>query len=299
MSLSEFAAQTGISLAAGYSQLIRNKRIGLLDYEPLLPFFCGAQVAYFRRTRLRPASQIKDAITFAKAKARLGTGLEGLRQLVNRRYLRIVKDAAGRSRICKASLDSFERTYARAADYAPSLKCSARSALKLLRKAGVEPINDYGKNSVSFVSRDEVLRVTGITLESGTGFQRLEAIRNKITELFASASVPATATVVTDPAIVVEATSRNWSFRIERKTQLERYELTARFRSPNEGGRLRKIQTASIQPETIWSGARVDYHMSGGFIIVDEVEFGDSIKADQFKLAERSVARAHELHRFL
>jgi hypothetical protein len=158
------------------------------------------------------------------------------------------------------------------------------------------PINEYGQRVVSFVWREQVQRMTGITLEGSTGFRSLELIRDCIAELFASESVPATATVVSDPAILVEATSRNWSFRLEPKSGLARNELVARFRFPNEGARLRRVRSASIEPEMIWPGAEVYDHAAGGFIIVDKVAFGRSVQEGQLALAKHSLARAHELH---
>lgn len=299
MPLASFAAKVGISLPAAYSQLIRNNTIGLIDYDQDAPFFHGARVAYFQKTRLRPGAQIKNAITFAKAKARLGTETDGLAQLVELSYLKIVEDESGRSRICEASLDAFEDAYARAADYAPLLRCSARSALKLLRKKGVEPINEYGKRVVCFVSREQVHSLVGIRLESRTGFQALEVLRDELTEKFASASVPGTARVITDPAIVVEATSRNWSFKVTRKPTLDRYDLVALFRSVNEGGRLRKILAAAVEPEKIWPGAEVRREPGGGFVLVDGVGFGVSPESETSHLVDRIVGRAHELHRYL
>jgi hypothetical protein len=138
--------------------------------------------------------------------------------------------------------------------------------------------------------------MTGLTLEGSTAFKMLELIRDQIADLFASSSVPATVAVNTDPSILVEATSRKWSFSIERKPGLQRFQIVARFRAPSEARRLRKIQTASIVPETIWPGAQVDYQDGGGFVLVDEVGMADSIEMDGAVLAERSLARAQELH---
>lgn len=299
MSLSSFAVKSEISLPEAYSQLIRDKSIGLLGCDDGLPFFLGAKVAYFRGTRIRPSSQIKDAITFAKAKARLGSGADGLKQLIELSYLKVVQDKGGRSRICEESLNAFENTYARAADYAPLLGCPARSALKELRKSGVEPINEYGKYSVSFVSKEEVLRLAGISFETDTGFQLCEALRDQLSATFAIESVPATASVITEPAIVVEATSRKWSFRIVRKPTFESYELIARFRLSNEGRRLRKILAASIEPDAIWPGAEVQKGDGEGFILVDAVAFDDPSGTQTAALIQRCVDRALQLHRLL
>lgn len=298
-SLSAFASEAGTSLPKAYSQLIRNKAIGLVSLRSDAPFFEGAIVSYFRGTRIRPAAQAKDAVTLAKAKARLGTGADGLSQLIELSYLAVVEDRAGRARICEKSLDAFERDYARAADYAPILGCPPRSALALLRKQGVEPINEYGKRSVCFVSRADVERFAGIKLSNGTGFTALEGIRDDLANRLTSASVPATARVVTDPAIVVEANSRNWSFRIERKVDHEAYHLVARFRSPNEGGRLRKIQHAAIKAEQIWPGAAVQYDPNGGFVLLDVVNFKDAETFKDNVLLHRVVSRSQELHQIL
>lgn len=298
-SLSAFASEAGISLPKAYSQLIRNKTIGLVSLRADAPFFEGAIVSYFRGTRIRPAAQAKDAITFAKAKARLGTGADGLSQLIEMSYLNVVEDRAGRERICEMSLDAFERDYVRAADYAPLMGCPARSALILQRRKGVKPINEYGKRSVCFVSRAEVERLAGIKLTSSTGFNNLEVIRDDLAARLMSASVPANVRVVTDPAIVVEASSRNWSFRIEHKTDYEAYHLVAQFRSPHEGGRLRKVQRASVDAEQVWPGAAVHRKSNGGFVLVDVVGCRDAKIAKGNMLLDRAVSRSQELHQIL
>lgn len=299
LSLSAHASEAGISLPEAYSRLIRNKTIGLASLRTDAPFFEGAIVSYFRGTRIRPTAQAKDAVTLAKAKARLGTGADGLSQLIELSYLAVIEDRSGRTRICEKSLDAFERDYARAADYAPILGCAPRAAMTVLRKKGVEPINEYGKRSVCFVSRADVERVAGIKLPSCTGFTALEIIRDSLASRLTSASVPATARVVTDPAVVVEANSRNWSLRIERKVDQGVFHFVARFRSPNEGGRLRKIQQSAIKAEHIWPGATVQHEAGGGFVLIDVLAFEDVHGANAEILGNKAVLRAMELHNVL
>lgn len=296
VSLRNLAEVEGISLPEAYSKLIRNKTIGVCEHNADETFFDGMKVAFFRGARIRPGAQMKNAIKFAKARARLGTGLDGLTQLIEAGFLKCVQDDTGRSVICAKSMASFEQNYARAADYAPVLGCPPRSALKLLRKQGVEPINRYSQRAVCFVSRAEVERLAGVRLEGRTGLTQLEKLADDICEALRSQSIPATARVVSDPAIVIEATSRRWSFRVTEECEAGQLELVATFRATREARRLRNIMTSVSNPAEIWPGAYVESWPKGGFILIDSTTdaYGSPVGKQEF--LSHICARAGDLH---
>ena len=253
--------------------------------------------AVIRKQRLRPAAQIREHVTFASAGARLGTGSSGLKELINMRLLRTKVGKDERTAVCEASLRDFERQFVRASAYAPQLQCHPTSALKQLRKMGVAPVNDTGSETVKFVSREAVRRSVGLELATSSIREELCEIQRELNNELVANSIPATASIVADPAITVRATTGRWSFHVE----IEESSATLRthFRASKEFGRLKKIVSIGSRPEEIWQGASVLRVPNGGFEIVDRLQTSMRVSEKAQSLADLCVRRCLELHRLL
>lgn len=302
ISLREFAAQAQMSLAEALARLGEGS-LHLASHDDEKPLFDALQVFQLsgddegqETTRVRPGAQAKDALTLSKAAARLGTQLEGLDHLIKAGHLRSYTDENGRRLVGEASLQSFESRYAKAVDYADALGCRPKAALMRLRDYGISPINEADTRYPRFVSRAEVKRLLGLEIKSQTGFAELELLRDQVADLLPEESVPATVRLVSDPAVVISATSRHWSFRIEPTEVPLTYRLTAGFRSKREPARLQKVIASKIEPGSIWRGAEILPQPGGGFILVDDLVIDASPALDFSLLAERSITRARELH---
>ncbi|QZD87675.1 hypothetical protein [Qipengyuania psychrotolerans] len=162
---------------------------------------------------------------------------------------------------------------------------------------GVTPINDFGSENVKFVSREAVERSVGLELETLSILEELRAIQHELRSSLAANSIPATASIVADPAITVRATTGRWSFHVEIEELCAT--LRAHFRAGKEYGRLKKIASIGCKPEKIWPGASVLQIPSGGFEIVDRHRMSKRESEEAQSLADLCVRRSLELHRLL
>lgn len=162
---------------------------------------------------------------------------------------------------------------------------------------GVTPINDFGTETVKFVSREAVERSIGLELETPSILEELCAIQRELKSSLAANSIPATASIVADPTITVRATTGRWSFHVEVKELCAT--LTAHFRAGKEYGRLKKIAYIGCKPEKIWPGSSVQQVPSGGFEIVDRHKMAKHESEEGQSLADLCVRRSLELHRLL
>lgn len=301
-SLCELAQASGISLAEAYSRLVCDEDVIFVDYDQSKPLFRGAMVVEAVRVSpctgktTRPKAQIRNDITIAAAAARLGTSWRGVQQLIALSYLEATKGGSGQPSVSEASLDDFETKFARAALYCNLLDCHPTWALKLLRKLGVQPINE---GRTRFVSREEVARITGLELEGRTGLPDMEILHKAIEEGIVCQSVPATACIIADPAIVIRATTARWTIRVEQLRDPGQYLLSSHFRKKQEPARLQRILAAEVDPEEIWPGGFVSPEAKGGFTLVDEIDLPNESDTEKSRLVERCLERALELHRLL
>lgn len=306
-----YAKQMAIPLAEVCSRIIRNKGVVLVGHDHDVPIFQRLTVADGAilsgqtysdrkpRTGVRHCAQIRDAITFAEAAARLGTSHNGLKGLI-RASLIAVAEGAGHSKvICEQSLARFEKQYIKASAYASIFNCHPTSALKLLRAAGVRPINDWKSAGPRFVDQQEVMRLTGLERPETPDLAGWQSLQTSLAEHLAIHAVPATTRVTGTPAIDVRATSGRWSFLIEQEQESGNYSLTSNFTSQRQPGRLKRVRDASVDPSDIWPGATVLSSGFGGFIIVDELLETGSDGSDEASLIDKVASRAHEIHRLL
>ncbi len=308
VSLRTFASDANTSIANILGQIIRGRvECELIDRNGPIAEQLNViatpdrgrsrETAAGRKQRLRPAAQIREHITFASAGARLGTGSAGLNELISMRLLRTTIGKHGRTAICETSLRNFERQFVKAAAYAPQLRCHPTSALKLLRKMGVKPVNDTGSQTVKFVSLEAVKQSVGLDLEASSDLKELRAIQRQIRSSLAANSIPATASIVADPAITVRASTGRWSFHVEIEDMC--VTLKAHFRAGKEHGRLEKMACNGCKPEEIWPGASVHSVPNGGFISVDRRQIAKLESEEDHSLPDLCVRRSLELHRLL
>jgi hypothetical protein len=301
--ISLFCDSAGISLAEAASLIMREESLLVVGHDQGSALFDGLMVASapeaMRRSCVRPKAQVRNAITYAEAAARLGTKHEGIKGLIKASLITTTKDLRGKDRICPASMDQFESRYVKASAYAPILGCSPTSALKILRRKGVLPINDWKGAGQRFVDREEVMRLTGLTCVDLIAPAEWQTIKAALDEGLAAQAVPATTRISPKPAIEVRATTGRWSLLIKRDQSPGQYSLTSNFTYRRQRGRLKKVEEASIEPVEIWPGASVHHADGGGFVLVD-----DAIEADPFGsranvLIDRVITRAYQLHQIL
>lgn len=295
--------QVGISLAEACSRIIRDRSLVTVDHEPRSPLFEGLKVALspkaMRRSGVRPNAQVRDAITYAEAAARLGTKYDGIKGLIEASLIGTVKDSRNKDRICPKSLELFECRYIKASAYAQVLGCHPTSALKILRTMGVLPINDRKSAGPRFIDREQVMRLTGLRCPEPSGWAGWQTIKEELDENLATHAVPATTRISPAPGIEVRATSGRWSFLIERKKEQKKFSLTSSFTSIRQRGRLKKVLERSIEPSEIWPGARVHNADGGGFVIVDETLESETDGSSQDTLVDRVITRAYQIHQIL
>ncbi|WP_421856528.1 TniQ family protein [Oceanicaulis sp.] len=300
ISLADFANQASIQRSEAYSMLIRNQKIGVLEYDADKQFFDGLKVAYFRNTRLRPGAQVRDALTRAQVKSRLGVSSEGLAELIALGFLRERIDGNDLPRIDQESLDRFEANYVRASMCAPVLGCTPRAAMKRLRERGVSAINSYGPGTVCYVSKVEVHEKVGVQVDGHAHDERLTSLRDALQSHLVTRHIPATVRLTCEPTLVVEATSRKWSFDIRAIAREETVKLRARFRQGKEDRRLREIRDQQIEPENIWPGAEVESRSGDGFELQEAAPLpGDKDSKEALALLDLVARRALELHEIL
>ena len=310
-SIDIFSKRLGISLAEASSRIIREKSLLVVENDPMRPVFCGLKVAdaamLTRDNRseqnfsasIRPSAQVRDAITHAEAAARLGTSSTAIKKLIKASLITLENDARGRERISSRSLDRFEMRYVKACNYASALKCHPTSALKILRTAGVRPINDWKGAGPRFVDRGEVMRLARLDSPESTAMPSWHALQKLLAEHLVAHAVPATSRVTGTPGIEVRATSGRWNLLIEREQDNGRYTLTTNFLSDRQPRRLQKVLEASIDPTDIWPGATVYNAKQSGFVIVDEVTPFEQHGSDDVSLVNQTVVRSHQLHHLL
>lgn len=297
-----FAKKKGISLAEACAHIIRGKGFVVVEHDPRRPFFEGLKVAAEKtvcRTGIRPRAQVRNAITYAEAAARLGTNHNGVKGLVQASFISVEEDAGNNERICEQSLKCFEDRYVKAAAYASILDCPPTYALKQLRAEGVLPINDWKAAGPRFVDWQEVLRLTGLERPEAPDLAGWDSLQKKLAEHLAIHAVPATTRVTGGPEIEVRATSGRWSFLIEQDEQSGHYSLVSHFTARRQPGRLKRVCDASIAPSDIWPGATVYRSDRGGFSIIDNAFEYVTETSDKSPLIARVIARAHEIHRLL
>ena len=301
--IAPFCDEAGISLAEATSRIIRDKSLVIVEHDPGLPLFDGLMVARapdsMRRASVRPNAQVRDAITYAVAAARLGTKHEGIMGLVEAAFIKTAKDSRNKDRICPESLDLFECRYVKAAAYAPILGCPPTTALKILRTKGVVPINDWKSAGQRFVDREEVMRLTGLACPKVVASAEWQTIKVALDEDLADQAVPATTRISSEPAIEVRATTGRWSLLIKRDQTRGQYSLISNFTYIRQRGRLRKVEEASIEPGEIWPGASVHDAEGGGFVIVDDAIDADPRGLSANVLIGRVITRAYQLHQIL
>lgn len=298
-----FSEEVGISLAEVTSRIIRDKSLVIVEHNPSSALFDGLMVARapeaMRRASVRPNAQVRDAITYAEAAARLGTKHEGVKGLVEASFIKTAKDLRNKDRICPESLDLFESRYVKAAAYAPILGCPPTTALKILRTKGVVPINDWKSAGQRFVDREEVMRLTGLACPKVVASAEWQTIKVALDEDLADRAVPATTRISSEPAIEVRATTGRWSLLIKRDQARGQYSLISNFTYIRQRGRLRKVEEASIEPGEIWPGASVHDADGGGFVIVDDAIDADPRGLSANVLIGRVITRAYQLHQIL
>lgn len=306
-----FAKKIGMSLPEAVSRILRGQNLIVAGYDPMRPVFTDLKVVDIDMLHgdacakqkpsagIRPSAQIRDAITHAQAAARLGTDSRGLKMLVTNSLISLTADDSGKERICPESLDSFVKRYVKASSYATILGCHSTSALKLLRAAGVRPINDWEAAGPKFVDPEEVKRLAGFDRPQCASLASWHDLEAKIIERLAAHAVPATARVTGVPAIEVRATSGRWSFLIEEHQESGHYRLTSNFTANRQPGRLKRVVDASIDPSDIWPGANLKFSDDGGFVLIDEVIQTGSESSGEASLIHKVVVRAHEIHRLL
>lgn len=272
----------------------------VVEHDPRPSFFEGLKVAAEKtvcRTGIRPRAQVRDAITYAEAAARLGTNHNGLKGLVQASFISVEKDAGNNERICEQSLKYFEDRYVKAAAYASILDCPPTYALKQLRAEGVLPINDWKAAGPRFVDWQEVKRLVGLERPETPDLARWESLQQTLAEHLAIHAVPATTRVTAGPAIEVRSTSGRWSFLVEESKYCGGYSLISHFTARRQPGRWRRVCEASIAPSDIWPGATVYRSDRGGFSIIDNAFEYMAETSDKTPLIARAIDRAHEIHR--
>ncbi|WP_255551814.1 hypothetical protein [Erythrobacter crassostreae] len=301
--IAHFAEQVGISLAEASSRILRDKSLVVVDHSSGPDLFKGLKVADAPKkhlhARLRPKAQVRDAITYAEAAARLGTKHEGIKSLIKASLIKTIKDPRHKERVCPASLELFESRYVKAAAYSPALGCHPTSALKILRTMGVLPINDWKSAGTRFVDRDEVMRITGLPSPETAVSAEWFTIKDELEEHLAARDIPATTRITSEPAIEVKATTGRWSFIVRSDQDRKLFSLTSSFTSKLQPARLRKVEKASIEPGKIWPGASVNSADGRGFLLVDEALGSETDGATEFNLVDHVITRACQLHRFL
>ncbi len=299
ISLSEFAKQASIQSSEAYSMLIRNKKIGVLEYDPERPFFDGVKVAYFRNTRLRPSAQVRDALTRAQVKSRLGVSSEGLAELISLGFLRESVVGNDLPRIDQDSLDQFEARYVRAAMCAPALGCPPREAMKRLRERGVSAINSYGPGTVCYVSRTDLADKAGLQIDEHQSDNRLNALHDLLQARLSANNIPATVRPTSEPSLVVESAARKWSFDIRPVARDSKVKLRACFRQGKNDRRLRRILDQNIDPAAIWRDAEVKGRAGNGFELHEKVPPGEPGSDRESAFLDLVVQRALALHEIL
>lgn len=301
--ISLFCDSSGISLAEAASRIMRQESLVVVKHDPNAALFHGLMVApkpeAMRRACVRPNAQVRNAITHAEAAARLGTKHEGIKRLIEASFITTTKDLRGKDRICPASLDLFESRYVKASAYAPILRCSPTSALKILRKKGVLPINDWKGAGQRFVDRNEVMRLSGLTCVEVVASTEWQSFKVELDEGLAAQAVPATTRISPEPAIEVRATSGRWSLLIKRDHSPGQYSLTSNFTYRRQRGRLKKVEGTLIEPGEIWPGASVNHADGGGFVLVDDAIEADPLGMNANALIDRVITRAYQLHQIL
>lgn len=300
ISLKQYAQDSNRSLAEAYSLLVARQTLKLVEHDASVPFFEGAKVARILPTKSRPNAQCKDPMSFARVASRLGTDRSGLRILIDLAYLKTVSASRRRLRICELSLKVFEEAYAKASDYAALLNCHPTVALKKLRKAGVQPINECSGHKARFVCRAEVERQTGLILATDDRTAQLQSLADDIGNALDMESIAATVRRLSDPALVVRGSNGRWSFRIETSPQESGlYTLICNFRASHEHARLKRANAVFERPDDIWPGANVEDDSRGGFVIIDQSHVEPNQQNSLVCLVARCVMRARELHRLL
>jgi len=233
-------------------------------------------------------------------KSRLGVSSEGLAELIALGFLRERVDGNDLPRIDQESLDLFEANYVRASMCAPVLGCTPRAAMKRLRERGVAAINSYGPGTVCYVSKPEVHEKLGVQVDGHAHDERLTSLREALQSHLVTRHIPATVRLTCEPTLMVEATSRKWSFDIRAIAREETVKLRARFRRGKEDRRLRRIRDQQIEPENIWPGAEVENRSGDGFELQEAAPLPcakDSKEA--LALFDLAARRALELHEIL
>ncbi|GAA5056393.1 hypothetical protein GCM10023208_21080 [Erythrobacter westpacificensis] len=298
--LMEYAANSNLSLAEAHSQLVKGKTVSVVAYDADLPFFCGVTVAKLFRQRSRPKAQRKDPMSLTRVASRLGTDLGGLKLLIGQSLLQTFDDGSGHVRICEGSLELFERSYAKATEYAPLLGCPPTTALKHLRKAGVRPVNEAEGHKARFVSRSEVQRRVGLKLPIDDKNGPLALLAQDIGDALDMEFIAATVRRVSDPALVVRGSNGKWSFKIKASPEEpKRHQLICNFRKRHEHRRLQRAYEVTERVEDIWPGATIQTDRRGGFAIIDDVYVEPDHQHSRDCFVVRCVTRAHELHRLL
>lgn len=299
VSLVEFAEKASISRSEAYSLLIRNKKIGVLEYDGEKRFFEGVTVAYFRNTRLRPSAQVRGASTRAQVKSRLGVSSEGLSELISLGFLHERVDGADLPRIDPECLDRFEADYVRASMCAPALGCAPREAMKRLRDRGVSAINSYGPGTVCYVKKADVADRAGLQVEEDESNKRLILLRDVLQTHLSAKNIPATVRLTCEPWLVIEGTARRWSFDIRPVAREATVKLCARFRQGKEDRRLRRILDQKIEPADIWPSAEVESRAGNGFELQQITPPGNPDSAEESAFVDLVARRALELHEIL
>ncbi|MAP67963.1 MAG: hypothetical protein CL952_00360 [Erythrobacteraceae bacterium] len=296
-----FAKQKGISLAEACSHILRAKNLLILEHDPRAPFFEGLKVAdakkAFGRAGVRPLAQVRDAITYAEAAARLGTKHNAVKGLIKAGLIATEK-VGNNEHISEQSLKRFEDRYVKAAAYGPILECPSTVVLKQLRTEGVVPINDWKGAGARFVDWQEVTCLTGLPRPTNPDLAAWQSLQTTLAKHIAIHDVPATTRVTNGPAIEVRATSGRWSFLIEQDGQSGQYTLVSHFTARRQPGRLKRVLEASVDPSEIWPGATVRISDRGGFVIEDYA-YSNPEEAEEASLIALTIDRAHQIHRIL